>query len=455
MITPNNWSSIMSNVCRCRSGTRFIVRTAASLSLTSRRQTIISAWTACRSFSSSPSGSTAWTFPTPPPPPRSGIPILQQAVLHGDRPFVHEHSTVLGKDGEQQQGEPQILTYNDVLRKTIRIQKDIIMSSHTSHHLRTPSSFLVHLTLPGSNYVACQWAAFASGMVSVPIATTHTVTEIQHILGDTNPNIILVSRDAPNADHLLEAAATLGLLDDRVLIIEDIVIDDDTQQQEQQEPELDTDTLLQHSTRCLETPALLIYTSGTTGKPKGVLHTHRNLYYQIIDLVSSWEWQSTDVALHVLPLHHVHGVINILSCGAYVGAQIQFESFNAIKIWNLWASSTAAKPTVFMAVPTIYAKLLEATQHLPNDVLEKAIENTLKPMRLQVSGSAALPISVHEKWKSLTGQTLLERYGMTEFCMALSNPYSFVDKRHPGHVGKPLPSVQVRLVEDNENDDKQ
>jgi malonyl-CoA/methylmalonyl-CoA synthetase len=381
---------------------------------------------------------------------------LQQAILHGDRPFVHERVSVTEEhdndDGKEQQQQQQqrLLTYNDVLQKTMRIQNDVILSSHTSHYLRTPSSFIVHLTLPGSNYVACQWAAFASGMVSVPIATTHTVTEIQHILGDTNPNIILVSRYAPNAQHLLEAAATLDLLDDRVVIIEDI-IDDDNEQQQQPSPKFDTDTLLQHSPGCLDTPALLMYTSGTTGRPKGVLHTHRNLYHQITDLVTSWEWLSSDVALHVLPLHHVHGVVNILSCGAYVGAQIQFEPFNAINLWNLWASSKAVKPTVFMAVPTIYAKLLEATQHLPKDVVERAVEDTLKPMRLQVSGSAALPTSVHEKWKALTGQTLLERYGMTEFCMALSNPYKHT--RHPGHVGKPLPSVQVRLVEDSVDDD--
>jgi malonyl-CoA/methylmalonyl-CoA synthetase len=114
-----------------------------------------------------------------------------------------------------------------------------------------------------------------------------------------------------------------------------------------------------------------------------------------------------------------------------------------------------SRPTVFMAVPTMYAKLLEVVDNatVPADVVDRAVELTLRPMRLQVSGSAALPVSLMDRWKALTGQTLLERYGMTEFGMALSNPYHHVGQRHPGHVGKPLPSVQVRLVDDDDDSD--
>jgi malonyl-CoA/methylmalonyl-CoA synthetase len=100
-----------------------------------------------------------------------------------------------------------------------------------------------------------------------------------------------------------------------------------------------------------------------------------------------------------------------------------------------------------MAVPTIYAKLLEATESLPPELVESAVDNTLRRMRLMVSGSAALPVSLFENWEKLTGQILLERYGMTEFGMSISNPYEPIEERHPGHVGLPLPSVEARLVD--------
>ena len=199
---------------------------------------------------------------------------------------------------------------------------------------------------------------------------------------------------------------------------------------------------------------------GTTGKPKGVVIRHGSLYHQVTDLVAAWEWTNQDIALHMLPLHHVHGVVNLLSCAAYVGGQLRFQPFNAIQLWKEWSNHDQhlhpiSKPNVLMAVPTIYAKLLEVAdqQELEKDVIAKAVESTLKPMRLHVSGSAALPVSVLERWKSLTGHTLLERYGMTEFAMALSNPYRIdVDRgaeRYPGHVGLPLPSVSVRLVDND------
>lgn len=193
------------------------------------------------------------------------------------------------------------------------------------------------------------------------------------------------------------------------------------------------------------------------------LHS-RNIYHQITDLVAAWGWTSTDVALHLLPLHHVHGVINILCCCAYAGACCEFVHFTCDNVWNRLAEaardeqtsgqstveSKKKKPNVLMAVPTVYSKLIEAYEHnvLAEGVAPHALK-TLSNMRLMISGSAALPVSLNEKWKSLTGHILLERYGMTEFAMALSNPYTPMDKRYPGYVGTPLPSVEVRMVDEH------
>jgi malonyl-CoA/methylmalonyl-CoA synthetase len=99
--------------------------------------------------------------------------------------------------------------------------------------------------------------------------------------------------------------------------------------------------------------------------------------------------------------------------------------------------------SVFMAVPTVYARIVQALEAMPE--AECAAYCTgFAHMRLMVSGSAALPATLHARWQQLTGQRLLERYGMTEIGMALSNPLH--GERRPGNVGVPLPNVQIRLA---------
>jgi len=191
--------------------------------------------------------------------------------------------------------------------------------------------------------------------------------------------------------------------------------------------------------------AMILYTSGTTSKPKGVVSTHFNIESQIKTLVHAWEWDAEDHILNILPLHHVHGIINVMSCALWTGACCEFlPKFNAEKVWQVFQSK---RLTLFMAVPTIYYKLIT---HYESAIAEQQLQmrQSFSGMRLMVSGSAALPVSVLEKWKNITGHTLLERYGMTEIGMGLSNPYR--GERRPGHVGLPLPGVSIRLV-DEEN----
>lgn len=187
--------------------------------------------------------------------------------------------------------------------------------------------------------------------------------------------------------------------------------------------------------------ALLLHTSGTTSKPKGVPHTHATLHAQVTSLGEAWQWSAEDRIPLFLPLHHVHGLINILCCAFYHGAQV--DALQGFDLKKICAQVARDVYTVFMAVPTVYVKLIEHLDALPEEE-RSPVCNGFKKMRLMVSGSAACPESVHKKWQELTGQTLLERYGMTEIGMALSNPYR--GERRPGTVGQPLPGVQIRLV---------
>ncbi|XP_077983377.1 malonate--CoA ligase ACSF3, mitochondrial-like [Glandiceps talaboti] len=194
--------------------------------------------------------------------------------------------------------------------------------------------------------------------------------------------------------------------------------------------------------------AVLIYTSGTTSKPKGVGVTHGNMNAQIDNMVSAWQWTSDDVILHTLPLHHIHGMVNCLatplSCGATC---VMLPSFDAGKVWEKLLSDEEPRINVFMAVPTVYAKLIE---YYNNNYTSTKVQDFIRGVckeniRLMVSGSAALPTPVMEKWKEITGHTLLERYGMTEVGMALTNPLH--GDRVPGAVGNPFPNVEIQIVD--------
>jgi len=165
---------------------------------------------------------------------------------------------------------------------------------------------------------------------------------------------------------------------------------------------------------------------------------------QINSLVKAWEWSASDRILNVLPLHHVHGIINVLSCALWSGAECEMlPKFDAATVWEKFVANDF---TLFMAVPTIYLNLIAYWNQSAEEERWK-MSHACQKFRLMVSGSAALPVSVLEEWRKITGQTLLERYGMTEIGMGLSNPLR--GGRKPAYVGIPLPDVQVKLVADD------
>jgi malonyl-CoA/methylmalonyl-CoA synthetase len=286
---------------------------------------------------------------------------------------------------------------------------------------QTRVAFLVP---PGFSYAAIQRGIWRAGGVAVPLAVSHPAAELDYVIRDAGASVVVADamyRDA--AAPLARAARARFLPADAAL----------------RSAPVDGLPHLGSNRR-----ALIIYTSGTTGRPKGVVSTHEIIGAQIASLVNAWKWTPSDHLLLVLPLHHVHGIINGLGCALAVRATCEMPPrFDAPEVWERLASGEV---TVFTAVPTIYHRLITAWEAATTDVQRRWSEG-VRGLRLMMSGSAALPVQTLERWRTISGHTLLERYGMTEIGMALSNPVE--GERVPGFVGAPLPGVEVRLVDEH------
>jgi malonyl-CoA/methylmalonyl-CoA synthetase len=275
----------------------------------------------------------------------------------------------------------------------------------------------------GFRHVAWQWGAWRAGAVAVPLSASQAPAEWEHVLDEVAPAVVVGEGEAGLRLERLAAARRLPFLpSDAAWGSGDGTAWPDVRPDDR---------------------ALVLYTSGTTSRPKGVVLTHANLEAQMAALVEAWGWRGDDRVLHVLPLNHVHGIVNVLGCALWAGACCEFQSpFDAATTWERLASG---RITLFMAVPTIYARLLEACESAGGETRDRWA-SAARRLRLMVSGSAALPVSLLERWHGLTGHVLLERYGMTEIGMALSNPLDGI--RRAGSVGMPLPGVAVRLVDE-------
>ncbi len=274
---------------------------------------------------------------------------------------------------------------------------------------------------PSFDYVRAQWSTWRAGGVAVPLCLTHPAPELEYVLDTTTPRFAIAS--PAHAEVLRPLAEARG--------IEFLLVD-----------ELDADPVALPDVGS-ERRSMILFTSGTTGRPKGVVSTHGNIQAQIQALVEAWEWSADDRILLTLPLHHIHGIVNVIGCALWSGATCEMlPSFDAAKVVTRLSDGDL---TLYMAVPTIYHRLIAHLEQVGDD--ERArFEDGASRLRLMVSGSAALPIPVLERWRALSGHTLLERYGMTEIGMGLSNPYG--GRRVPGSVGTPLPGVEARLVDE-------
>lgn len=288
------------------------------------------------------------------------------------------------------------------------------------------------LAPPGASYVAGQWGTWAAGGISVPLSPQQTPAEWAYVLEDSRAGDAVIAPEQAEAFGPLAAAH-------RVRVI--------STGEASAGPPGDVGAWPRIPGVVPARRALMLYTSGTTSRPKGVVLTHANLTAQVECLSAAWAWAQADRALHVLPLNHTHGVINVLACALWNGAACEFAgAFDAVRVWQRLASGEVS---VFMAVPTIYVRLTAAWREASADDRAAWAAGAAR-LRLFVSGSAALPVPVLEEWRAITGHTLLERYGMTEIGMALSNPLR--GERRAGFVGAPLPGVDVRLVDESGED---
>ncbi len=336
----------------------------------------------------------------------SRIPLIGRAEKHRDR------TAIIAQDGS--------FTYQNLLDLSGRVALNLLQDRTDLGEARVG-----FLTTRGFGYAAVQWGIWRGGGIAVPLCELYPPSELDYVIQDADCSIVVAH---PEFESLLRAIAEpLGV---RFLLTEELF-----QTAAGSLPEINP------SRR-----GMIVYTSGTTGKPKGVVSTHLNIQAQITSLIEAWEWSAADYILHVLPLHHIHGIINVLSCALWAGAKCEIlPRFDAREVWDTFIQRDL---TLFMAVPTMYVKLMAAWETGSPSRQNLMLAGCGK-LRLMVSGSAALPVSVLKKWESVTGHTILERYGMTEIGMALSNPLH--GERMPGYVGTELPGVEVRLVDDAGN----
>lgn len=268
-------------------------------------------------------------------------------------------------------------------------------------------------------YLGC----LRAGFVYLPLNTAYREAEIDYFLGNAEPEVVVCSPAneswiAPIAGQLKGCHVhTLGENGDGSLMTFIAGFDD----QFATRPRSDDDL------------AAILYTSGTTGRSKGAMLTHGNLSSNAIVLDLAWRWRRSDVLLHALPIFHVHGLF-VASHGALLaGAKMLWlDRYDPAVICQLMPQAT-----VFMGVPTMYVRLLD-TPAFTREVSQG--------MRLFISGSAPLLTETFLSFEERTGRRILERYGMSETAMLVSNPYD--GNRVAGTVGLPLPGVSLRIVND-------
>lgn len=273
---------------------------------------------------------------------------------------------------------------------------------------------------PTSEWVSAFLGILRAGGVAVPLPVAHPDGEILHFLDDSRAIAVVADGDFARRSGALAGHRVLDL------------------------------ATLDAEPRALAEPsdgdvALLLYTSGTTGRPKGACLTHANLAAQTEVLRGAWAITDRDRLLHALPLHHLHGLVVALLTTLSAGGAVELlPRFDPSLAW-----ARLAHATTWMAVPTMTHRLVDVFDRATDG--ERALFSaSARQLRLATSGSAALPVTLANRWRAIAGAVPVERFGMTEIGIGASNPLA--GERRPGTVGPPLPTVEARIVDEHERD---
>lgn len=298
-----------------------------------------------------------------------------------------------------------------------------------SRHLSpAPTAVFLH---PNAAVATSLLAIWAAGGIAVPLSPLYPAAALEPLL-HTIPTPALIT--SPSLRHALPPLpATTAVID-----IHHATPLSDPPSDPPSAPAFQPPSRTQQD-------AIVFFTSGTTATPKGVIWTHSMLRYQLATLSSLWRCTSHDRLLNVLPLHHIHGMVNVLLSALYNGAHIEMHpAFDAHSVWHSFRAHHP--PTVFMAVPAVYGKLVRHYD-AATEWDRRRMRDAAAKLRLFVCGSATLSKKLFDRWQQISGHSILERYGMTETGMTLSNDY---DHRVSGMLGIPLPGVDVRLDQDGQ-----
>jgi malonyl-CoA/methylmalonyl-CoA synthetase len=311
-------------------------------------------------------------------------------------------------------------SYGRILEESLRT-----VEWYRRQGLQPGDRIAVHM-VPCLDSVLCYLASLFYGTILVPLNPRYTGEETSYFLEDSKAGLFLCRTGGASGGNaegwkVIRPSAEGGLRESEQADSLTALLGDSppARVEETREPD--------------ET-ALLCYTSGTTGKPKGAMITQGNLASMAASLHVAWGWSEDDILVHALPLFHVHGLLVALQGALYAGARtVLLPAFDPLEVLDRLGGEEA---TVFMGVPTMYRRLVS---------LDPAVSTALDHIRLFVSGSAPLSPEVFHAFRERFGHTVLERYGMTEAGMVLSNPLD--GDRKAGSVGLPLPGVSVRVVD--------